>query len=344
VLAAMRGEPHDRVPVVPIVGQAAAGWCGVTITQHSGDADVLSRCQIDCARQLGYDAVYISADTWVNAEACGFPNMEHPEDAPAYGHGGWIESVEQIDGLSLPDPSQSGRWPLMVDAVRRAVELADGQLAVIANFDQAPFDLACQLREINRFMLDLVDDPPFAHRLLAWCAEAVAPYAMALARAGADVLNTGDSAAGGSLIGAKCYQQFAWPYEKRVFDAIRRECDTPITPITLHICGDASTCLEQMSLTGATGLELDYQVDLAWARKVCGERVTIIGNVNPVDPMLRGTPEQVRDACRKCMDAMAGSNRFILASGCAVSPLTPIENIKAMVEAATGHRQRTTRN
>ena len=330
VLAAMRGEPHDRVPVVPIVGQAAATWCGVPIGVHARDPEVLARCQIGCAQRMGYDAVYISADTWVNAEACGFPNVEHSPDEPACGRGGWIESVEQLDALPLPDPARSGRWPIMVEAVRRAVALAEGQIAVIANFDQAPFDLACQFRGINQFMLDLVDDPPFAHRLLDWCVEPVARYAIAMARAGAAVLNTGDSAAGGSLIGPGFYEEFAWPYEQRLFQAIRHEVDTPAT---LHICGDASTCLERMACTGAAGLELDYQVDLAWARKVCNGQVTIIGNVNPVDPLLRGTPDAVRAACRACLEANTGSDRFILASGCTIAPSTPPQNIAAMIES-----------
>ncbi|HQE27256.1 MAG TPA: uroporphyrinogen decarboxylase family protein, partial [Phycisphaerae bacterium] len=279
----------------------------------------------------GYDGVYIAADTWINAEAIGFPRVEHPPHEPARGHGTWIESVDQIRELPMPDPNRSGRWPLMIDAVRHAVRMAGNDSLIIANFDQSPFSLACQLRGIDRFMLDLVDDPPFAHELLAYCARAIARYAVALGRAGAHVLNTGDSAAGGSLIGTRYYEEFAFPYERQVFDTIRREIDTPVT---LHICGDAGMCLDRMVETGAAGIEVDHRMDLRDVRRRCGERVTVIGNVGPVGPLLRGTPEAVRAACRACLDAFAGSNRFILSTGCAISPLTPPENLRAMVEAA----------
>ena len=330
-MAALRGEPHDRVPVIPIVGQAGAALCGVSVREHAHDPATLARCQVECARRFGYDGIYIAADTWVNAEAVGFPHMEHPENAPAHGHGTWIESAEQIDDLTLPDPRRSGRWPLMAEAVRRAVELAGDELLIIGNFDQSPFDLACQLRGIERFMIDLIEAPGLAHRLLGFCTEAVTPYAVALAEAGAHVLNTGDSAASGSLIGPKFYAEFAFPYEKKVFDAVRASLDVPIT---LHICGDASTCLAKMIETGADGIEIDYQVDLAFARRCCGHKVTVIGNVNPVDPLLQGTPEQVRACCRECLAAFAGSNRFILSTGCAVAPQNPPANLAAMVEAA----------
>jgi MtaA/CmuA family methyltransferase len=328
-LAAFRGEPQDRVPVIPIVGQAAAGLCGVSIREHAHDPRTLARCQIECARRFGYDGVYIAADTWVNAEAAGFPHVEHPPDAPACGHGTWIESVEQIEALELPDPKRSGRWPIMVAAVRQAVEMAGDDLLIIGNFDQSPFDLACQLREINRFMVDLMENQAFAHRLLDYCAAAVSRYAIAMAEAGAHVLNTGDSAASGSLVGPKVYAEFAFPYEKRVFEAVRARCDTPIT---LHICGDTSTCIDRMIETGATGIEIDHVMDLRRVRQVCRERVTAIGNINPVDTLLSGTPDAIMSACRACVEAFAGSHRFILATGCAISPLTPPANLKAMAE------------
>jgi uroporphyrinogen decarboxylase len=332
-LAAFRGEPPDRVPVIPIVGQAAAAFCGVSVREHAHNPHTLARCQIECARRFGYDGVYIAADTWVNAEAVGFPFVEHPPDAPACGHGEWIESVEQIERLELPEPSRSGRWPVMIEAVREAVRLADDELLIIGNFDQSPFSLAGQLRGISRFMLDLVERQEFAHRLLDYCARAVSPYAVALAEAGAHVLNTGDSLASGNLVGPKVYAACAFPYEKQVFEAIRARCDTPIT---LHICGDTHTCIDRMVETGATGIEIDHVMDLHRVRQVCGERVTVIGNINPVDTLLRGTPDSVKAACRACVEAFAGSRRFILSTGCAISPLTPPANLAAMCEAVRG--------
>ena len=329
-LAAFRGEPHDRVPVVPIVGQAGAALCGLPVRDHAQNPRTLARCQIECARRFGYDGVYIAADTWVNAEAVGFPHIEHPADAPACGHGTWIESNEQIESLELPDPKRSGRWPLMVEAVNEAVAMAGDELLIIANFDQSPFGLACQLREINQFMMDLVENPEFAHRLLTFCARVVSRYAQALAEAGAHVLNTGDSAASGSLVGPKVYEQFAFPYEKQVFDAVRTRFETPIS---LHICGDSSTCLDRMIQTGATGIEVDHVMDLRRVRQVSAEHVTTIGNLDPIDLLLRGTPGEVQSAARNCAAAFTGSNRFILSSGCAISPLTPPANLAAMAAA-----------
>lgn len=333
VLAALRGEPQDRTPVVPIVGQTAARLCGMTVRAHATDPARLAGAQLACARRFGYDGIYISADTWVNAEAVGMPGIVQPEDAPAEGRGAWIRSREDLARLSLPDPARSGRWPLMVEAVRIAAREADGRVAVIGNFDQSPFSLACELRGIEAMMMDTAAEFGSARELLEFCARAVSRYAIALARAGADVLNTGDSPACAGLIGVEAYETFALPYEKMVFDEIRREVDVPIT---LHICGDATAGLAAMVESGADGIEIDSCVDLAEARHILADRVTAIGNVGTIDPLLRGTPEDVRRAARACLSAYAGSDRFILSTACAVPPATPPENIAALVETARG--------
>lgn len=329
-LAALRGEPQDRPPVIPIVGQTGATLCGVTFYEHAHDPHLLAACQVECARRLGYDGVYISADCWLNAEAVGFPQVRHPRNEPAVGQGTWLRGMDDLDRLSVPDPCHAGRWPLMLEAVREAVRLAGDELLIIANFDQSPFTLASQLRGPNLFLTDLVTNKAFAHRLLAFCTEAVSGFAIALAKAGGHIVNTGDSMAGGSLISPEAYNEFAFPYERQTFANIRSAVDVPIT---LHICGDSSTCIDKMIETGADGIDIDTVMDLREAHRICGDRVTVTGNVAPM-LMLNGTPDQVRAECLRCLRIFEGSNRYILSNGCCVPPQTPPENIAAMAEAA----------
>lgn len=328
-LAALRGHPHDRPPVIPIVGQTGAVLCGVDIYDHAHDPALLAQCQVECARRLRYDGIYISADCWINAEAIGFPNVHHPRSAPAAGSGEWLRGMDDLEALELPDPETSGRWPLMLEAVRKAVELAGDELLIIGNFDQSPFSLACQLRNMNLFFTDLVGNRVFAHRLLEFCTEAVSRFAIALVKAGGHIANTGDSSAGGSLIGSAAYEEFAFPYEKMVFENIRRAVDVPIT---LHICGDSRTCIKQMIETGADGIDIDTVMDLEEVHRICGDRVTVTGNVAPL-LLLNGTPQQVKAECLRCLWIFEDSDRYILSNGCCIPPMAPPENIAAMAEA-----------
>ena len=122
---------------------------------------------------------------------------------------------------------------------------------------------------------------------------------------------------------------FAFPYEKRVFETIRKAVDCPIT---LHICGDTRTCIDKMLETGADGIDIDTVMDLRTVHEKCGERITVTGNVAPL-LLLHGTPDEVKRESLRCLEVFANSDRYILSTGCCVPPQAPPENISAMVEA-----------
>ena len=77
--------------------------------------------------------------------------------------------------------------------------------------------------------------------------------------------------------------------------------------------------------------ELDFPVDLARAKSILGDRV-ISGNVSTVTTLLNGTPGEVYAAAAKCHAACG--RQFIVGSGCEVSPLTPPENLRALIRYA----------
>lgn len=327
VLSALHRERPDRVPVTPLVGHFAARVNGVTIGSFSSNASVLAKSLIEAQRRFGYDAVYVAADTWINAEAMGCA-ITFPDDSPAFGHP-IVSGPDDLAKLRIPDPHEDGRWPMML----RAVELVAAELGetccIVGNFDQSPFSLAAQLRGTTQFMFDLIDAPQFAFDLLEICAKAVIRYARAIAEAGAHVLNTGDSAAGGSLIGAALYEKYALPFERMVFESL---ADTGC-PRVLHICGDSHSILEAMATSGAEGLEIDYQMDMADAARRVGDKVCLIGNLNPIH-ILSNTPEQIVAESKRIIEAGKQAEGFIFASGCTIAPATPGENISAMVHAA----------
>ncbi len=326
VLATYRGEKPDKTPVIPIVGQAAATLNGITISEELKSPETLASSRISCLKRFGYDGLYISADTWVTAEAMGV-KISQPSNAPAEGIEPLIKEKKDLDKLKPLNPLEDGRCPLLVEAVRIAVKESKDQFAVIGNFDQSPFSLACALRGINQIMIDLYDSPTFVEKLLEITTESAIRYAKAMAEAGAHILNTGDSPAG--LIGPENYIRFALPYEKAMFE----ELSSYKRPSVLHICGDTTQLLEKMAESKADGLELDYQVDLVRARETIGDYITIIGNLNPVAIMLEGTPELVKKEAQKLTSQSDKIGKFILSTGCTIAPTNPPENLRAIVEA-----------
>ncbi|MHA1432062.1 MAG: uroporphyrinogen decarboxylase family protein, partial [Candidatus Freyarchaeota archaeon] len=68
-------------------------------------------------------------------------------------------------------------------------------------------------------------------------------------------------------------------------------------------------------------------------KKIIAGRVVLVGNVDPVKVMLEGTPQDVKEACRECIRQAAPGGMYMLATGCEVPPETPLENLRAFMDA-----------
>jgi uroporphyrinogen decarboxylase len=146
--------------------------------------------------------------------------------------------------------------------------------------------------------------------------------------AGVDAVLLGDAMSSTSLISPKQFEKFSFHYiENVVHQAAGR------VPFILHICGNSTPIVDGMVATGAKYLELDSTVDLTPIRKRHGNSVGIIGNVSPM-LLLSGTPEAVKEECRKAIQAGGLDGSFILGSGCELPKNTPYNNLEAMIKAA----------
>jgi len=74
--------------------------------------------------------------------------------------------------------------------------------------------------------------------------------------------------------------------------------------------------------------------DLAQLKREFGDKISLMGNLHTTDVMLRGTVEDVKEACKKAIDDAGAGGGFILSTGDQCGRDTPDENIFAMIEVA----------
>lgn len=344
VRAALAGEDPPRVPVGPLAVHATAALAGVSIEDYTLDPGIMADCICRYHERFEPDAVWLSADTWVTAEAMGAPVRFPGKYQPMAGTGEpLVRTAADIDRLPPPDPGSLGRMPLMLAAMRRLRERLGEEVFIVACLDQSPFSLACALADINEVMTRLVTDPPFVEALLEGCIDHAAAYGIALAEAGADMLSTGDSPAG--LIGPDHYKRFALPAERRVFAAIRAGRRGSVA-LSLHICGDATAILPGMASSGADVLEIDHLVSLDDACRLVPESIALWGNIDPVGVLRNGGPAGVTAAASEALATVRrhGRRRFVLSSGCTLAPDTPAANISALGLVHSGNNETAGRN
>ena len=69
-------------------------------------------------------------------------------------------------------------------------------------------------------------------------------------------------------------------------------------------------------------------------RICCSIKIGVAGNIDHIELLPMGKPADIETAVHAAIKASGGDNRFMVAPGCEITSDTPIENIKAFVNAA----------
>ena len=230
--------------------------------------------------------------------------------------------------LEMPNPLGGGRMHAAVNALNLMKQRV-GDTKAVMGWVEGPCAEAADLRGINTLMFDFYDDPAFVVSLFDFVTDMALQYAQAQVHAGAEIIGIGDAAA--SLIGPKFYDEFVWPYEKKLVDGIHAMG----VAVRLHICGKANSIVSGMGRLGCEIVDLDYFTSIAAARQAMGPRQILLGNVDPVRALRNASAQAVADSFAEC-HRQAGE-RYIVGAGCEVPRDTQLENVRAMIDYANSH-------
>jgi MtaA/CmuA family methyltransferase len=329
--AVLNRQVPDRVPVVPQAFLFACEQAGYRIGDISRDAAKVARTHVACQEKYGYDGCVIDIDDASIAEACGATVIFRDDEVAIVNeHEPALKDLRAIEDLELPDPRLSGRLPVWLEATRLLVDEVGDRVFVMGRADQGPFNLLCLLRGTENIMTELItEDPEVIDRALAWCTEAVLRFARAQKDAGAHATSIGDAYASPNLISPDLYRRYALEPEKKMAAALKEYG----IPFSIHICGNTTAIIGDMASTGADILEVDWQMDMGEAKKHVDGSANLMGNINPSNPLVFGTPRQVEAEVKSVIEKTKGKNLF-LSSGCAMGRNTRPENMAAMIEAA----------
>lgn len=327
IQASLAGDAVDRVPVFPMIVSAAARWAGVPVSRFAADPAVMADCLLSAQQRAGYDAIHVSLNVTVEAEAVGAP-VEQPFDELPHIVAPMLAEPADLLRLRVPDPRSDGRLPVFVAATRTLAGTVGDSVLIVPNI-RGPLSMASQLRGGQQLLIDLIDAPEFVADLLAFCAEVGAVFAAELVRAGGHAIMLGDALASPNSISPAMYRRFAQPVHAEM---IRRFHADGAGAVLMHVCGDIRPIIPDLVATGLDVLDVDTPVPLDEARALAGPATGLRGNLSPT-MLFRSGPAEVGAMARQAI-AVSGGQRFVLGTGCEVAGGTPIENVIAMVGAA----------
>jgi uroporphyrinogen decarboxylase len=245
--------------------------------------------------------------------------------------------LDDLDQLSQPDPHSDGFMPLILhryETMKQRIFDAGYTIPVVAA--RGPLCTASFFRGVTELMMDVVESPEQVKKLL----NITTTLTIDWLKAQAEVIGPSvegflvlDDIVG--FLGREHYEEFAHPYLKRICDAF------PAGWVKVyHNDANVSACLDLLPDAGFDVLNWGKQISVADAAARVAGRMTLMGNVNPLEIGVRGTPDEVAAATREVLQS-AGAQPLILSVGGGVSMGMPAANIRAMSAAlAEFNRQR----
>ena len=191
-------------------------------------------------------------------------------------------------------------------------------------------------RSPQETIMDLYDYPDLMQRIFEryteYCAEVLR---VACEKLHPDSIGLGGSTCSMSVISPGILRQRVVPWVNRMIE-VAHGYDTVVQ---FHMCGKSREAVDifadETDLDALEPLEKlpTGNVDLREVKRKFGKRMSLKGNVNSIDTMLHGTPEDVERDVRECIEAAAEGGGYILAVGDQIPYWTPEENIRMLVDA-----------
>ncbi len=325
----LQGKEIDRIPIMPLFVTVSGKAAGMTHREKRSSAANEAKAQLACHERFGNDLLIMEYGLHGIGKALGTKANDPENGVPAL-----IEfALADLNNLDVLDMAKLERkndanFQRIYEAVQLAYEQSNQEVPV-GVLISGPFTAAASIYQTEFLLRAMRKNPQQLHKLIGFCTEALKMICKEFVAIGA-VIGLCDPIASGTILRQKQYQEFVLPYTTDLIKQLRDVNGM----ICYHICGDTSSLVEDMVSTGCSMLSIDNCVDLEATKHKVGDKICLVGNVDPVKNFMMGTAEEmdeaVKDCFRKAYDNPCG---YVLSSGCDLPVDVPLENMDAFMAA-----------
>ncbi len=329
---AARREDLDKIPMALIIDSPwIPGYLGLNHMDYFLDPELWFQSNLKIHREFP-DIIFIPS-WWMEygmaaePSALGCKIKFWQDNTPSEYHTLYhIEDIEKFPEFEVENDAFMGMTLHRIKMQKQRIFDHGYILPMVTS--RGPLCTAGFVRNTTDFMIDIVENPVWAHKLIDLCTKLIIDWLKAQAKAIGDTVESIfilDDIVG--FINEDHYREFAHPYLKRICDAF-----PPDWVKVYHNDADINACVEHLPDCGFDVLNWGKQTDLDEVKERIGDRMVLMGNVNPLEIAVRGTPQEVREATLDVLEMSEGEG-IILSVGGGVSPGMPRENICAMQQA-----------
>ncbi len=236
-----------------------------------------------------------------------------------------LENPQQVESYTSFDPAEKLRF--VGDAIVETKKRLGPDLPLLG-FCGAPFTVFSYLcntrerRDLHRVYRFITNHPDESRRVLEMLTDLSIRYLKMQLSAGVDAVQVFDTWAG-ELTESE-FADWSFPYLDRIFAGLKK--DHAIT--SLYIRG---TChlLDRINRFDVNIVSVDWKTPLPSATTKLNPKA-IQGNLNPY--LMLGPQDMITRTAREMLIAMKDYHGYIFNLGHGILPMTPVDNVRALVD------------
>ncbi|WP_412523935.1 uroporphyrinogen decarboxylase family protein [Clostridium sp. JS66] len=327
--AYFRGEEVDRLPCAIMFEETAAVYAGINVEEYYFDSNKMLEAEKFIVREFGAESCGINVTLRGLGEALG-SKMGYSDSRASFLIDPVLKDYKMLDNMEVVNPYKDGRLPITLEALGK-IKKELGNEASVGSGVSGPVSAASAIRGTENLMKDFIQNKEGVHKLLDFIVECNLAYVEAVYREHGLMCGIGDPISCANLISPKQFREFSKPYLSKMIDGIYKI--TGEKP-SLHICGKTKGIWNDLRDLNISAFSVDNCEDMEEVKNALGDKVCLVGNIDPVSIIRNGTVEDVYREVKSCIEKAADSpNGYIVGSGCDIPGGAPIENIKAVIEA-----------
>lgn len=356
-----KGTPH-RVPVTVGISSRFAVHSpvlnpeGSTMEEYCTDPEVMFRLQLRLAEFIRFQ---VDADHEMGTPEEGWGvavDFQNYYEAAWYGcpiefpQGGMPTSSPILAGdrknelfeKGIPDPfggimGEGKRFLERFEELSKGYELHGAGVTSKINgaglWMDGPFTIACELRGLEQFCIDLYEDPDYAEQLLSYLTEAAIQRIKAWRRYHGmpeKAIDYGFADDSITVLSTDLVREMLVPHYRKII----KELCAEDAWVGMHLCGDAGRLFPMLQQElGLNWFDTGFPLDHGKLARELKDKAYFNGGPH-ISLLLNGTPEAIEAETKRILgEVMPVTRKFTLRDANDIAPGTPLENIRAMVNA-----------
>lgn len=305
VMTALSHKEPDRVPVFLFLTLHGAKEQGLSIKEYFSKAEHVAKGQLELLEKYKHDCLYPFFYASIEVEAFGGTTIFYGDGSPNAG-APIIKNTVDIDQLSAPDPMESKALLEPLKAIKLLAKKKKGEVPLVSAMI-SPFSLPSLLMGLENWLdLLLFGEKTVKDKLLNVTQRFCVDWANAQFEAGVDAIGFFDPLATSEVMTRKQFIEYDLKLAKETIGKIKG----PI--VYAGAGGKFEHILDLIPQTGAVGLVLSSNDNLARAKQTVGEKVNLIGNLNNIE-MAVWDAKKTQEEVKKCILQGAEGGGFVLA-------------------------------